>query len=111
LEASQKLLSHVLSFISYIVVHYQTITLEELYAHLQGKLGFAFDYKIYKTPDFYQFMLYYCAQIINVQFVQGLFVAYSKYPQYPVYEIPQQTQTHRSTYSQDLFPTYGMGYQ
>jgi len=51
---------------------------------------------LYQLPDFYQFVLYYCANVVTVQFVAGMFVVTSKYQQtYPVYQ-----QTHRATYSQ-----------
>jgi len=60
-------------------MNYQSITLEELYNQLSYKLGFAFDFKIYKTPDFYQFTLYYCTQIISVQYLSGMFFVYPKY--------------------------------
>ena len=73
--------------ISNIVLHYHTLTLEDVYAQLTGKMGFAFEYKLYHFPDFYQFLLYYCGNFSTVQFVGGTLVVYSKFHQYPqIYE-------------------------
>lgn len=101
------MLSHVHSIINMICMHYQSITLEDLYNQLTLKLGFSFDYKMYKTPDFYQFILYYCAQMVNVQFISGMFIVYSKFPQqYPTYEAQQG---QRTAYGQEVY-NYGTNY-
>ena len=100
-EASQRFLAHVLTYLTHIISHYQSMTLDDLYNQLSLRLGFPFDYKLYSVPDFYQFALYYCVQVLNVQFVSGIFVASSKFAPF-VMEQP----THRTTYSQEQPPTY-----
>lgn len=37
------------------------------------------------VPDFYQFLIYYCHQIINLQFINGTFVAFPKHMGYMGY--------------------------
>lgn len=84
-------------------MHYQSITLEDLYNQLTIRLGFPFEHKLFHFSDFYSFVLYYCANIASVQYVNGVFIVYSKYQQhYPIYD---HHQGHRSTYSQDQYPT------
>lgn len=61
------------------------------------KIGFNFDYKIFSASDFYQFVLYYCAHIITVQFIAGVFLAFTKYPHYHHLD---NYQTHKITNSQ-----------
>lgn len=95
-ELNQQFLAHIFSEIHTIVLHYNTITLEDLYAQLTVRLGFPFEHKLFQFPDFYQFLLYYCAHFATVQYVGGTLVVYAKFQQYPVYE---QHQTHRTTYS------------
>lgn len=85
-------------------MHYQSITLDDLYSQLTMRLSFPFEHKLFHFSDFYSFVLYYCANFATVQYINGVFIVYSKYQQqYPMYE--QHHQTHRTTYSQDQFPT------
>ena len=101
-EYNQKFITYVLENISFIIMHYQSITLEDLYNQLTVRLSFPFEHKLFHFSDFYSFVLYYCANIATVQYINGVFVVYSKYQQqYPIYEQP----IHRTTYSQDQFPT------
>ena len=103
-DLNQKFLTYILEEVNTIMMHYPSVTLEDLSNQLTAKIGFVFEPKIFHFPDFYNFVLYYCANIATVQYVNGIIVVYSKYvPTYPVYE--NQHQTHRSTYSQDQFPT------
>lgn len=97
MELNQYFLSHILSEINTLIIHYHTMTLEDLYSQLTLRLGFPFEHKLYQFPDFYQFLLYYCASFATVQYAGGSLVVYSKYYSPPVYE--QQHQTHRTTYS------------
>jgi hypothetical protein len=64
---------------------------------------------MYKTPDFYQFTLYYCTQVVNVQFISGMFIVYSKYAQqYPTYEAQQG---QRNVYGQEVYANYRTNYE
>lgn len=86
MDLNQKFLSQVISEINAIVIHYHTVTLEDLYAQLTIRLGFPFDQKLFQFPDFYQFLLYYCSNFATVQYVGGTLVIFSKYHSYtPVY--------------------------
>ena len=102
MELNQRFLAHVVTQVGAVIQHFQTLTLEDLYSQLSVRLGFPFEYKLYQLPDFYQFLLYYCANVVAVQFINGVFLVTAKYQSYPVYD----HQTHRSSYSQDIYPTY-----
>jgi hypothetical protein len=58
------------------------IILDELYNLLNNNLGFIFDFKILNVPDFYQFTIYYCSNILNVQYISGIFIAFPKFKSY-----------------------------
>lgn len=83
------------------------MTLEDLYSQLTLKLGFPFDFKLFNVPDFSQFAIYYCPHIITLQLAGNIFVVTSAFPAY-VYHHPHQT--HRTTYSQEQYPTYNGNY-
>jgi hypothetical protein len=95
MELNQNFLSYILGDINTLIIHYQSMALEDLYSQLTLRLGFPFEHKLYQFPDFYQFLLYYCANFATVQYVGGTLVVYSKYYSPPAYEY----QTHRTTYS------------
>jgi hypothetical protein len=89
-------------------MHYQSLCLDDLYNQLTIRLGFPFEHKLFRFPDFYNFVLYYCANIATVQYAGNSLVVYSNYHQHYQAQIyaqqQQQHQTHRSTYSQE-FPS------
>jgi hypothetical protein len=95
-----------LTEINIIITHYQSITIEDLYNQLTIKIGFGFDYKIFNVTDFYQFVLYFCSHIINVQFIAGVFLAFTKYPNYNLLD---SYQAHKISNSQEL-PNYNLSY-
>ena len=102
-ELNNQYITHILEEINVILVHYQSLTLDDLYSQLTIRLGFCFEHKLFHFPDFYSFVLYYCANIATVQYVGGALVVYSKYQHH--YALYDQHQTHRTTYSQEQFPT------
>ena len=61
-------------------------------------MGFVFDYRVCNVPDFYQFLIYYCHQIINLQFINGTFVAFPKHMGYMGYQYPN---------NQNMYYQYG----
>lgn len=80
------------------------IIAEQLYYIVNQKLGFDFDFKVCNVPDFYQFLIHYCHQSINLQFINGVFVAftknmnfmsyYSNFPNYQNYKMPYCNQNN-----------------
>ncbi len=60
------------------MVNKHNMIAEQLYYIVNQKVGFNFDYKVCNVPDFYQFLIHYCHQSINLQFINGVFVAFTK---------------------------------
>ena len=74
------------------------IIAQELYSIMNEKLGFVFDYRVCNMPDFYQFLIYYCHQTINLQFINGTFVAFPKHMGYMNYQYPPNHQMYFQNY-------------
>ena len=56
------------------------MALEELYNQLNAKLNFTFDYLIFGSQDFYQFLAYYGRNFFEIQINMGFFIVYSRWP-------------------------------
>jgi hypothetical protein len=85
---------------------------------MNEKLGFLFDYRVCNMPDFHQFLIYYCHQTINLQFICGTFVAFPKHIGYMNYQYApnhqmyyQNFQHPNAHYGNAQFPSplYGNG--
>lgn len=71
----------IVEIVSKIVRYFKVINVEDLYTELNTKLGFEFEYRVFSAPDFCHFLYYYCGEIIHIEFMSGLFMAYSKRPE------------------------------
>jgi hypothetical protein len=54
------------------------MNMDDLYTELNVKLGFEFEYRIFNAPDFCHFIYYFCSDIIHIEFMSGVFMAYNK---------------------------------
>lgn len=63
-----------------------------------------FDFRVCNVPDFYQFLIYYCHQTINLQFINGTFVAFPKHTGYIGYQYPQYHQYQNNGYQNSFYP-------
>lgn len=85
-QMMQYFISQMSEIISSCMLNRHNIIAQELYNITNDKLGFVFDFRVCNVPDFYQFLIYYCHQIINLQFINGTFVAFAKHMGYMGYQ-------------------------
>lgn len=78
----QYFISQISDIVSSSMMNRHNIIAQDLYNLTNERLGFIFDYRVCDVPDFYQFLIYYCHQIINLQFINGTFVAFPKHVGY-----------------------------
>lgn len=98
----QQMMQYFISQMSEVISHFMSnrhnIIAQELYSIINEKLGFVFDYRVCNMPDFYQFLIYYCHQTINLQFINGTFVAFPKHMGYMNYQYPTNNQIYYQNY-------------
>lgn len=63
-----------------IVRYFRNISVDDLCAELNTKLGFEFDFRLYNTQEFYHFLYYYCSESIYINFMSGIFIAEARHP-------------------------------
>ncbi len=78
----QYFITQISEAISSCMYNRHNIIAQQLYNLTNEKLGFVFDFRVCNVPDFCQFLIYYCHQIINLQFINGTFVAFPKHMGY-----------------------------
>lgn len=79
------MISQISEIILSCMINRHNIVAQELYNMTNDRIGFIFDYRVCDVPDFYQFLIYYCHQIINLQFINSTFVAFPKHMGYTPY--------------------------
>lgn len=56
------------------MVENRGMAVQELYNMLNERLGFVLDCRVCDVGDFCQFLMYYCQNIVELQFLNGGFV-------------------------------------
>lgn len=92
-------ISQISEVIAWAMIGRHNIIAQDLFNITNDKLGFIFDYRVCNVPDFFQFLMYYCHQIVNLQFINGTFVAFPKHMGYLGYPFPSSPSSHH----QNLF--------
>jgi hypothetical protein len=100
-QMMQFFINQMSELISHSMSNRHNIIAQELYSIINEKLGFVFDYRVCNMPDFYQFLIYYCHQTINLQFINGTFVAFPKHIGYMNYQYPLN---HQIYYQNHQYP-------
>lgn len=72
------LLAGIIEHIVDIMQYFSNIVVEELYNQLNHRLGFVFDFKVFNIADFYQFIMCYCSHLMDVQFISGVFLVFTR---------------------------------
>lgn len=75
---AQDYLKVIVEMCTKMVTYYSALVVDDLLTELNTKLGFEFEYRVYNVPDFNHFLYYFCSETIHIEFISGVFMAYTK---------------------------------